>query len=70
MNAIFIFLGMAFLTASGKKYRNAYQDQNSWSFQHPTARYTKAKFDKTLVKEVARMPMDTSSDVRLISDNS
>ena len=42
---------------SATKLRDTYQDQNSWSFQYPTTRYTKATFDKSSVLTIATMKM-------------
>ena len=39
------------------KSKDTYQDQNSWSFQYPTTRYTKATFDKSSVRTIATMKM-------------
>ena len=39
------------------KLKDTYQDQNSWSFQYPTTRYTKATFDRSSVRTIATMKM-------------
>ena len=63
----FILLPILFLKSSAIVRRRNYQDQTSWDFHQPTVRYEKAKFDKTLVKNLASIKIDKADDVRLKS---
>ena len=61
----FILLPILSLKSSATYFRRNYQDQTSWAFHQPTVRYEKAKFDKTLVKNLATIKIDKADDVRL-----
>ena len=65
MYYLFILMSIVTLQSSATIYRKTYQDQTSWSFQHPTTRYTKARFDKSLVKSLGTMTVNTPEDVSL-----
>ena len=58
-------MSIVILKSSATVYRKTYQDQTSWSFQNPTTRYTKARFDKSLVKTLGTMSVNTPEDVSL-----
>ena len=64
MNYIFIVLNIALCTISASKVRKTYQDQTSWSFQHPSVRYTKVIVDKSLVQPLTSIPINATSTVR------
>ena len=49
---------------SATNVRKTYQDHTSWSFQHPSIRYSKVYIDTSSIRTLASMPMDTSSPVR------
>ena len=63
----FILLPIVSLKSSATYFRRNYQDQTSWAFHQPTVRYEKAKFDKTLVKNLASIKIDKADDVRILS---
>ena len=52
-----VILSFFAIYISATRLRDTYQDQNSWSFQYPTTRYTKATFDKSSVRAIATMKM-------------
>ena len=62
MYSIFIALNIAVFTASAAKFRKTYQ-KTSWSFQHPTARYSKVNIEKSLIYPLATTSMDATSDM-------
>ena len=62
MYSVFIVLNIAVFTASAAMVRKTYQDQTSWSFQHPAVRYSKVNIEKSLIHPLATTPMDATSD--------
>ena len=58
-------MSVVILKSSATVYRKTYQDQTSWSFRYPSTRYTKARFDKSLVKSLGTMAINTPEDVSL-----
>ena len=63
----FILLPILSLKSSAIVFKRNYQDQTSWAFHQPTIRYEKAKFEKTLVKNLASIKIDKADDVRILS---
>ena len=63
---LFILLSILTCTSHGFQVRKSYQDETSWSFQHPTARYKKLSINPFLVQTLSTIPMDASSSVRYI----
>ena len=67
MKSNIIFLAILISKCTAVIYRKTYQDQTSWSFQHPTITYTNARFDKDFVKSLGNLSIntDTPRDVRI-----
>ena len=51
---------------SATNVRKTYQDHTSWSFQHPSVRYSKVDIDTSSITTLASMPIDTASPVRKV----
>ena len=63
MYLIFIFLSFLICTSYGVKYRKSYQDETSWSFQHPTTRYKNININSGMVQILSTISMNATSSV-------
>ena len=61
MKSTIIFLTIFISNCSAVIYRKSYQDQTSWSFQHPTTTYTQARFEKDFVKSLGNTSINTDT---------
>ena len=68
MNTHIIFLTIITTNCYAVIHRKSYQDQTSWSFQHPTTTYKKAKFGSNRPKYLATYPIrsDYERDVSIV----
>ena len=68
MISYIIFLTIITTNCYAVVHRKSYQDQTSWSFQHPTTTYKKAKFGTGRPKYLATYPIrsDYERDVSIL----
>ena len=62
MHSNIIFIAILISNCYALVYRKSYQDQTSWSFQHPTTTYKQARFGANAPKFLATYPISTNTD--------